>query len=162
MRAEFREGRHESSFMKDSPLKVETILVPTDFSATAEKALAYAAALARRFRARISLLHVITPLPYPVDMLYVPADQSLAISPARKKLDALAKAFIPSAQRGAMVARMGVPHETIADYDRSEKMDLIVIGTHGRSGLKHLLLGSIAERVVQKAPCPVLTVKTKD
>lgn len=145
--------------MTEIPLKIEVILVPIDFSATSEKALRYAVMMARSFRARIVLLHVVTPLPYPVDMAWVPGGVQLALGPARKKLALLEKECIPEANRKPPVVRSGVPHEVIADYARRAKVDLVVMGTHGHSDLAHIFMGSTAERVVRHARCPVLVVR---
>jgi nucleotide-binding universal stress UspA family protein len=145
--------------MNESPLKLETILVPVDFSATSEKTLACAVTLARRFRAKITLLHVVMPLPYPVDMQPVPGDQSMAVRSASRALDALAKKSVPAALRGRSIVSEGVPYETIFECARSGNADLVVIGTHGRSDFAHIFMGSTAERVVRHATCPVLVVR---
>lgn len=138
---------------------MKSILVPIDFSATSRKALKYAIDLAHGFGARITLLHVVIPLPYPVDMSWDPSGLNMALGPVRKQLTALADELIPSDLRGDEVVEMGAPYEAIADHARRQKVDLIVIGTHGRSDFGHILMGSTAERVVRHAPCPVLVVR---
>ncbi len=141
------------------------ILVPTDFSAPSAAALAMARELAARFGASIQLIHVLDD-PYaagsyaPEVYGYVPAGlreawqrtaetQLLAVFPARERE--------PFRATSAVV--FGSPARTIVEYADTNGFDLIVMGTHGRSGVAHLLLGSVAERVVRTAHCPVLTVR---
>jgi nucleotide-binding universal stress UspA family protein len=139
------------------------ILVPLDFSEPSRHALAYAVVLAKPFAAALDLLHVVpnpfiahpgggdAPLPRPLlDELQ---------QDARQRLDQA----LPSDDRDALgtrsVVRVGDPLVEITEYARLEQVDLIVMGTHGRIGIPHLLLGSVAERVVRTAPCPVLIVR---
>jgi nucleotide-binding universal stress UspA family protein len=142
-----------------SPLKIGTILAPTDYSATSIKAIAYAVSLAMRCESKITLLHVLTPLPYPADMAYMPLGQGFPMEPSRTELELFAKRTVPEALLGGIAVRVGVPHETITEFARTEKADLIVIGTHGHSDFAHVFLGSTAERVVRHAPCPVLVLR---
>lgn len=129
------------------------ILVPIDFSVSSAAALAYARTLAARFGASLHLLHVLEN-----DFLRpMVADPQAAETAAVRQLHELLTA--EERQRGAVpvVLRSDAVAEEIVDYARSNGVDLIVIGTHGRSGLAHLLKGSVAERVVRTAPCMVLT-----
>ncbi|MDD5200441.1 MAG: universal stress protein [Terrimicrobiaceae bacterium] len=140
-------------------MKVGTILAPTDFSDTSKKALEYTVSLARQFKSKITLLHAITPLPYPADMTYVPLGQGFPVEPVRKKLNGIAESAIPAELLGEVVVRLGTPHEVITEFARESGMDLIVIGTHGCTDLSHIFMGSTAERVVRHATCPVLVVR---
>ena len=134
---------------------IKNVLVGTDFSSPSDAALIYGRALARRFGASLHLLHAVENFflrPTASD------PQALKASKARA-LDALLTD--EDRRRGA---RSGIemsdsPAEAIVDYAKAEGIDLIVIGTHGRSGMSRLLVGSVAEHVLRTAPCPVLTVR---
>ena len=129
------------------------ILVPTDFSASSAAALDYARTLAARFGASLHLLHVLEN-----DFLRpMVADPRAADTAALRQLGELLTA--EERRRGAVtvVRRSDAIAEEIVDYARSSGVDLIVIGSHGRTGLAHFLKGSVAERVVRNAPCMVLT-----
>jgi nucleotide-binding universal stress UspA family protein len=140
------------------------ILVPTDFSGPSDAALRYARTVASRFGATLHLLHVVDDpyrLAYATE-IYVPELSGLRedlLADAAARLKTLLE---PSdiTQLGATVeALIGTPSSTIVEYANTHKIDLIVMGTHGRGGMSHLLLGSVAERVVRTAACPVLTVR---
>jgi universal stress protein A len=139
------------------------ILVPTDFSPASDAALAYAKELALRFDARLTLLHVVTdPLAtgaWAPDV-YVPASAEMSdrfLRTARERLEAALTAEERAQFAVVIEARIGVPAVVIREFAREQKVDLIVMGTHGRRGLSHMLLGSVAERMVRHAACPVLT-----
>ena len=140
-------------------LKLKSILVPIDFSKISQKALEYAVPIAKQFGAKITLLHAIEPPPYSVDLTYVPMGEVFPIGPVKKELDALAKNTIgPEFLKEALV-RVGTAFEVITNVARDCKADLIVITTHGHTGLKHVFMGSTAEQVVRHAPCPVFVVR---
>jgi nucleotide-binding universal stress UspA family protein len=141
-------------------LQITRILVPTDFSAHSRQALKYACAIAERFSSELHLLNVVQPLalstPYvgalPDELMYpVPA--------ARQELDKLEAPGLEQAASVERAVRTGTPFVEIVRYAREKNIDLIVMGTHGHGGLVHALLGSVAEKVVRKAGCPVLTVR---
>ena len=144
---------------------IRTILVPTDFSESSDAALEYAVRLAERLGASVQLLHVLDD-PFLADGLAVeayiseaPAVRTALLEDARSRL---ANQPIPAHASALIVERevlFGHGASTIAEYAGARAADLIVMGTHGRSGLVHLLMGSIAERLVRTAPCPVLTVR---
>ena len=140
------------------------ILVPTDFSPPSEAALEYARAVATRFGASLHLLHVVDD-PYRAVYaaeVYVPEveglrDDLLAYGVARLE-DRLAASDVREL-RATTAAVIGAPAWSIVEYAGAHDIDLIIMGTHGRGGMSHLLMGSVAERVVRTAPCPVLTVR---
>lgn len=142
-----------------APLQIRHILVPMDFSDLARQALWHAIPLATGFGAKISLLHVVDLPAYPTEMGTVVVPQERTMQVSRKELTALGEKLIPASLRGRVLVCMGRPYEEIASTARRLKVDLIVITTHGYTGLKHVLLGSTAERVVRHSPCPVLTVR---
>ena len=145
------------------PLKLARILVPVDFSDCSLRALDYALAMAERFGSQLILLHVVEPAVYPENYLVAsPAldetNQNL-MEAARERLSALRTKHLGSRLPAETLVRMGRAHSEIPDTARALGADLIILGTHGYTGLKHVLLGSTAERVVRHAPCPVLTVR---
>jgi universal stress protein A len=143
--------------------KIRRIVCPTDFSPTARIAIDYAAEMARSLDAELVLLHVIPELNYPTrsfgmatafphlrEELHKRANEELEVERAR--LDPSTKVVTE--------LRDGVSHEQILDCAHAQKADLIVMGTHGHTGLTHLVLGSTAERIVRMSECPVMTVRT--
>jgi nucleotide-binding universal stress UspA family protein len=140
---------------------IKSILVPTDFSPGAAVAIDQALALAKPFGATVTLLHVYS-LP-----TYVFPDGSTFVAGAEVTAritsdveEALSREAQEAGRSGVTVktrSQMGVPWDEIARTAR--EYDLVVMGTHGRTGLRHLFLGSVAEKVVRHAPCPVLTVR---
>jgi nucleotide-binding universal stress UspA family protein len=140
-------------------LKLKSILVPLDFSKISEKALDYAVPLAKKFGAKITLLHAIEPLPYSMDLTYVPMGEGFPVGPMKKELNALAKKMLEPELLKDVIVEVGTAFEVIANVARDCEADLIVITTHGHTGLKHVFMGSTAERVVRHAPCPVFVVR---
>ena len=144
-------------------ISLKRILVPTDFSEPSRKALAYAEALAKAFGASIDVLHVVEepPMGWAVEG-YVPAPPAYRESIVRSAEEHLRQELSVHAPKDATpreVVRLGSPFSEIVRYAKTEPIDLIVMGTHGRGMIAHLLMGSVAERVVRTAPCPVLTVR---
>ena len=147
---------------------ITRILVPTDFSATADAALDYAFMLADRFGASLQLLHVLDD-PFVADGMaaeaYIteaPVLRTAMLHEAQEKLAHRANRRQSGIPRIDTEVLFGHGARTIAEYAADTKVDLIVMGTHGRTGVAHLLLGSVAERLVRTAPCPVLTIRHSD
>lgn len=147
-------------------IEIRTILAPTDFSSHAEAAVRYACALAEKFGATLHLLHVLNEVvpvgPDPMLAAVMPPEFYKESEQAAG--EALTRLLDPSWGQPASVetaVRWGVPVDTVIDYARLLKVDLIVVATHGRTGLSHVLLGSVAERIVREAPCPVLTIRDR-
>ena len=142
-------------------MKIRRILYPTDFSENAAAAWPYALRMAEQMGATLLLLHV-TPGPYPAPETFLAPEQWAGIFAAqRKEAEAQLKALAstaPGVKVEILVGR-GVPFLEITRVAADQKADLIVMGTHGRTGLAHALIGSVAERVVRMAPVPVLTVR---
>lgn len=147
------------------------IVAATDFSEDSNLALTYAQELAQKFSAEVVLLHVDQPLA-PVMMtpelgpaMDVGAMGRIAEEQrmlAQKELDKTAGTLRGAGLKVKVLLKVGSPFLEILHTAQSEGADLIVLGTHGRTGLAHVLMGSCAERVVQKAPCPVLTIRHPD
>jgi nucleotide-binding universal stress UspA family protein len=144
-------------------LGIHHILVPTDGSAGSDAAAAYACDLAVALGARLTLLHVFTaPTVLLPDAVYAATPEELrpleeaCLAKLRGLADELARPELAI----DVEAVEGNPTERIVETAKLRLVDLIIMGTHGRTGLSHLLLGSVAERVIRSAPCPVLTVRT--
>ena len=146
-------------------ISLKNILVATDFSEPSDAALAYGRALARTFMATLHVLHVADNLSsavYGVEgfVASVPDLQREIEDAARKKLDELlVDNDEPPLPTRRVVVTSSSPALAVVEYAGLEHIDLIVTGTHGRGAMAHLLMGSVAERVVRTAPCPVLTVR---
>jgi universal stress protein A len=149
---------------------INKILLATDFSDDSVNARRYAEELAHKFSAEIIVLHVDQPLaPVMVGelgpafdvsaMTQIAEEQRLA---AQRELDRIVTELRGGQIKAKSMLRVGAPFVEIVQAARTEAVDLIVTGTHGRTGLAHVLLGSVAERVVQKAGCAVLTVRHPD
>jgi nucleotide-binding universal stress UspA family protein len=143
-------------------IEIRTILIPIDFSDSARNIVEWAAHLANGSETKLVLFHAYH-LPVEFQQLegaYLPPDFWANVKSESQA--SLARHETELRERGhsvESVVRVGYAATAIVDEATEIDADLIVIGTHGLSGLKHMLLGSVAERVVQKAPCPVLTVK---
>jgi universal stress protein A len=145
-------------------MTAQHFLVPTDFSADADQALEYAIALASKLQARLTLLHVLLSLP-PVPE--GAPDRGLPEVYLRQRAAEAKQALATRQQRvqdagleGHSLLVYGMPFQGILDTAQEQKVDLIIMSTHGRTGLKHVLLGSVAEKVVRLAPCPVLVTRS--
>jgi universal stress protein A len=146
-------GPHLHDDLHEDVGRIKRLLVPTDFSVCSMRALRYAEELARRFGAEVALVHV---------------DESLV---ARSELSGLREAVAEEELERlvALLQARGVPARAVVRSGgaaeeitaETERADLVVMGTHGRTGLAHVLMGSVAERVVRHASCPVLTVRQR-
>ncbi len=139
------------------------IIVPTDFSACAEEAWGLAQRLAAASGAELVLTHVLVETPLYSEGPFTMERARQVYEAARRWAAETLEQWAAKA-RGAgltvrIVLRTGVPHQEIVDLTTNERADLVVLGTHGRGGINRALLGSVADRVVRLAPCPVLTVR---
>ena len=148
-----------------SPFSLKKILVPIDFSVCSKKALQYALPLAKEHQAALTLLHVIAPA-YQMGGEYAGIDyaalQAGIKTGCERELAELAASEVPDEVPATTVVQVGAPSHEIVAAARKLGADLIVIATHGRTGLKHVFLGSVVEHVVQRAPCPVLVVRERE
>ena len=144
---------------------ITRILVPVDFSSHSDRAFRYAVRLATRFGASMELLHVVDnpiasgALSAEVYVPDLPQILDNLLREAEKRLTALKSVAAGDGVYAATHVLTGQPAHTIVEHARAGGFDLIVMGTHGRTGFSHLFVGSVAERVVRRAPCPVLTVR---
>ena len=144
-------------------LSIRRILFPTDFSEPAEYAWSYALTFAQEFGAEVHLLHVIAPPPRLTEAYAVNYEPEKVVESLSQGANATLDRQVEAAKSRGLVfrreVRVGVDFREIIEYATKYDIDLIVMATHGRTGLAHVLLGSVAEKVVRKAPCPVLTIK---
>ncbi len=144
-------------------LKFKSIAVPTDFSDHSLRALPYAVSFAERFGARLRIIYVYEPSLQVSDVAWVGVDAHALEeehgTEARRTLDRILAEQIPDGLEADAEVITGEPVEEIVRFARDEGIDLIVMATHGRGGLSHVLMGSVAGQIVRKAPCPVLTLK---
>jgi nucleotide-binding universal stress UspA family protein len=144
-------------------MKIERILFPTDFSEGSSHALPYAVDFARHYNAKLYLLHIIYDM-FKATQSHIP---HISADELYKELNKWAMEEIetccieeirglPNVEK---VVLKGIPYEEIIKFATKEKIDIIVMGTYGRAGLERFIFGSTAERVVRRAPCPVMTVR---
>lgn len=143
-------------------MPVKHILVPTDLSEYADYALDYAIALAQKLQARLTLLHIIHLTPLAMGDIggagLVPYLEEMEAD-AQQRMQTLLNRVHQEGLQGEIAVVQGVPFQTIIDRAGNEEVDMIVMGTHGRTGLIHALMGSVAEKVVRLAPRPVLVTR---
>ncbi len=144
-------------------IAIDRILVPIDFSEHSKKALQYAIPFAEQFGASIDLLYVVEPAIYPADFSFgqlgVPNIEDELRKRGQNELESLQKEQIAKRVPSRTNIRVGKPFYEINQYAQEEDVDLIIIATHGHTGMEYVLFGSTAEKVVRRAPCPVLVVR---
>jgi nucleotide-binding universal stress UspA family protein len=142
---------------------VRTILVPTDFSVGSQVAMEHAKSLATVFQAKVVVLHVVETFTYTVtESLQVMNVFKLVKAAVEPVLDQTVQDLRKEQLSASSLLVQGKAFEEISGQAKEIGADLIVMGTHGRQGVNHLFIGSVAERVVRTAPCPVLTVRTPE
>jgi nucleotide-binding universal stress UspA family protein len=156
----------EREFVADGkPLQIQTILVPTDFSESSLEALDYAVEFGRQFGARLVLFHSYSVPEFMTTDPYGPHNMPPTPEQARSAADDQMREFVKGLDFGEAdfetQITMGRAAEEICDYAEKQKIDLIITSTHGRTGLMHVLIGSVAEHVVRHAHSPVLVVPGK-
>jgi len=143
--------------------EIKKILVPVDFSDYSKIALKHAVNFAQRFNSKLFLIYVIEPMVYPTDFsigqIAIPAVENNLTSRAEEELQNLVKNEIAGKLESEVIIKSGKPFMEIIECAAEIDADLIIIATHGHTGVEHLLFGSTAEKVVRKAPCPVLTLR---
>ncbi len=146
-----------------STVSLKKILVPQDFSDYSLHALKYAITFADLFKAELLVLHIVEPIVYPADFSFgqvsIPAMEEEIRKHSEEQLNELVSKDIPENIKATPIIRVGKPFIEIVEVAKAENADLIVISSHGRTGMDHVLFGSTADKVVRKAPCPVLTIR---
>jgi nucleotide-binding universal stress UspA family protein len=158
-------SRKQGRERKSTALELKKILVPIDFSDHSRKALQFAIPFAQKFKASLSLIYVVEPTIYPADFSFgqvgFPAIEDELRKRGAEELDELLRREIGGKVPAGKAVRTGKAFYEILSYAKEEKIDCIIIATHGHSGIEHALFGSTAEKVVRKASCPVLVVRAK-
>ena len=147
-----------------SPFAIRNILVPVDFSDCSKKAVQYALPLARQHQAALTLLYVVAPAYGAGDyggIDYYQLEAGMRQG-GERELEKLSAELVGGEVPVRTTVRVGSPAREIVEAARSVPADLIVISTHGRTGLNHVFLGSVAEHVIQRAPCPVFVVRERE
>jgi universal stress protein A len=143
--------------------EMSRILVPIDFSDHSKKALNYAISFAGKFNSELILVYVVEPTIYPADFSFgqiaVPSIENELRERGKAELDNLANTLVSESTPVKTIVRTGKPYLEIIKTAEEEGIDIIIIATHGHSGVEHLLFGGTTEKVVRKAPCPVLIVR---
>ena len=144
----------------------KTILFATDFSESSDYAFQYAYSLAKKFNARLLMVHVINE---PVDLrgFYVPHISFEKLEEeieegAQKMMEKFCRTHIRDYDNFESIIVPGIPYDEIIKKATDNSADLIILGTHGRTGLDHVLFGSTAEKVVRKSPVPVMTIRISE
>jgi nucleotide-binding universal stress UspA family protein len=154
-------GSHKGDAALAACSGFQHILAPVDFSDCSLNALEYAVQVAKQLKATVTILHVLEPVSYGLDLTLIhTSERERTRARLEAELDALVHAI---ALEGLMVHRViggGTPADSLLHFLDEKRCDLVVMGTHGRQGLSHLVNGSVAEAVLRRAPCPVLTVKS--
>lgn len=144
-------------------LNIKRILVPIDFSDYSIAALRYSSEMAHMYKAKMYLVYVLEPAMYPPDLglgqITLPPVPLEFDTRAKDELTALAAKYIDGDIDVTIEVKVGKPFVEIIQMAKDEDIDLVIISTHGSSGVEHMLFGSTAEKVVRKAPCPVLTIR---
>ncbi len=145
-------------------LNLKNILIPIDFSANSKNALLYSVELAEKFNSSLHLLYIIEPVVYAPDFsmgqITVPAVETYEVEKrAMDELEKISKQYIPESIVCTFAVKIGKPFSEIVDAAKEQNIDLIVISSHGHSTVEHIFFGSTSEKVVKKAPCPVLTLR---
>jgi nucleotide-binding universal stress UspA family protein len=151
-------------------VKFENILVPTDFSEFSKYALDYAITLAKTFEAKITLIHITNENELvalqQVSAYFEPGKLEELMkqreSEDRKQLDGFIPPELKKGIKVETIHKVGIPFVEIIRTAKEKGVDLIVMATHGRSGLSHILFGSVAEKVVRKSTCPVLSIRPRE
>jgi universal stress protein A len=154
-------GEEEHAELASTVLELKNILVPIDFSKISQEALEYAVPFAKQFGAKITLIHAVEPLPYTPNTSNVLLDDIFPVKVMKKLLQNLARDTVDPELLNKVLVGMGTAFEVIINTARDSNIDLIIITTHGYTGLRHVFMGSTAERVVRHAPCPVLVVRRR-
>jgi nucleotide-binding universal stress UspA family protein len=151
---------------KSATIDLRKILVPIDFSEYSKKALHYAIPFARQFHAKILLLYVVEPTIYPADFSFGQIGMPNVENELRVKGEQELQELITNEIKGLVPAeglvKVGLPFVEVVSFAKEEGIELIIVATHGHTGVEHVLFGSTAEKIVRKAPCPVLVVRSDE
>jgi universal stress protein A len=149
-----------------SSLGIRSILVPIDFSVHSKNALKYAVPLAEKFGASLHLVYVVEPTIYPADLgfgqVVLPGVEDELREKGAGELQSLIEREIGKRVKATSAVRSGNPHQEILREAEDKAVDMIVVATHGHSGVEHMLFGSTADRIVRRSKVPVLTIRPEN
>ncbi len=152
--------------VEKSLIGLKTILVPIDFSDNSKKALRYAIPFAQQFNATLILMYVVEPTIYPSDFGFgqigFPNVEKELQEKAAEEMRELIASLVPSTVQSYSVVDSGIPFVEITSFAQKKNIDLIIVATHGTTGVEHILFGSTAEKIIRKSPCPVLVVRAEE
>ncbi len=161
-----RKQTQDSSILPPRPassLSIRHILVPIDFSEHSKNALRYAVPMAEQYGASLTLMYVLEPAIYPTDLgfgqVIIPGVEQELRTKSEEELKSLINREIGERVNTGSVVRMGKPHQEILKHAEENSVDLIILATHGHTGVEQMLFGSTAMRVVRMAKCPVMTIR---
>jgi len=150
---------------RPAKITLKRILVPVDFSENSKKALRYALPLASQYKGGIVVMYVVEPAVFPSDFgfgqMSFPDVEKEMFEKAEQELKQLIEDLKTNVSI-APVVKSGIPFVEVTTYADQENIDLIILATHGRTGVEHILFGSTAEKIIRKAPCPVLVVRAEE
>lgn len=156
----------KSARAEKSSIGLSTILVPIDFSDNSKKALRYAIPFAQQFNASLTLMYVVEPTIYPSDFGFgqvgFPNVEKELQDKAIQEMQELIATMVPPTVKSSAVVDSGIPFVEITLYAQRKNIDLIIVATHGTTGVEHILFGSTAEKIIRKSPCPVLVVRAEE
>lgn len=155
----------EAVELRPNVVNLKKILVPLDFSGHARKALNYAAKLAQQFASQVTVVNVVAPVIYAEGMVLPAAMENLdrvSKEHAEAELDKIAADMASHKVSCDTHVLLGHPSDEVVNFAKKHETDLLLITTHGRTGLQHFLLGSTAERIIRHAPCPVMVVRDQE
>ena len=143
--------------------EIKKILFPTDFSVASDYALSYVVSMAKRFKAEIFLIHVVD-TSYDISGFYIP---HISVEKLIQEMESSAEAQLKkvggkisrSVKAYKSAVKSGIPYKEIIKFAKNKGIDMIIMGTHGKSGTDHFFFGSTTERVMKQADCPVLTIR---
>ncbi|HTS00592.1 MAG TPA: universal stress protein [Bacteroidota bacterium] len=158
-----RPRARKSGAQAQAEFGISSILVPIDFSIHSKNALKYAVPIAEKFKASLHLVYVVEPTIYPADLgfgqVVLPGVEDELREKGGEELEALMEKEIGGRVKSTCSVRTGNPHQEILREAEELGVAMIVVATHGHSGVEHMLFGSTADRIVRNAKCPVLTVR---
>ena len=161
-----RVTRVKKSKLSVQEIGLKKILVPVDFSDNSKKALRYAIPFAQQFNASLILVYIVEPTIYPSDFGFgqvgFPDVEKELHEKAIGEMSSLIESLVPTTVKTQTMVGSGIPFVEITQYAKVEEVDIIIVATHGRTGVEHILFGSTAEKIIRKAPCPVLVVRSEE
>lgn len=150
---------------RSAKIILRQILVPVDFSDNSKKALRYAIPFAEQFKASITVLYVVEPAVFPSDFGFGQMNFPDVEREMNEKAESELKEIVDDVNSSVAIhteVRSGIPFVEVTTYADESDIDLIILATHGRTGVEHILFGSTAEKIIRKSPCPVLVVRAEE